>query len=189
MSKFNLSIEEHIKLFEKLNLISEDYKKLLKELIDTLKNGNKLIVAGNGGSSCDAQHFTAELVGRFEKERRALPAIDITSNSSAITAISNDYGYANVFSRQISALAKKGDLLILISTSGNSKNIINSIKVAKSMGIRSCGILGKDGGEAIKELDISLVIPHSKTARIQEAHLFVLHALCSDIDDFFYNSI
>ncbi len=184
-TKFHISIKEHLKLFEKLHIVSENYQNLVKEFKETLNNGNKIIVAGNGGSATDAQHFAAELVGRFEKERKGLPAIDITSNASSITSIGNDYNFESVFSRQISALGKKGDLLLVISTSGNSKNIINAVKTAKLMGIKSCGLLGKGGGLVQNELEISIVIPHSKTSRIQEAQLFILHTLCGEIDDFF----
>jgi len=185
INKFYKSIEEHIELFNNLYLVDKSYQDLLKELIKTLKNGNKIIVAGNGGSASDAQHFAAELVGRFEKERKALPAIDITSNSSSITAISNDYEFEQVFSRQLSAFGKKGDLFIVITTSGNSNNIFSAVKKAQSMGIKSCGLLGKKGGVVLNELDIAIVVPHSKTARIQEAHLFILHNLCGEIDDYF----
>ena len=185
INNFNKSIKEHIELFNNLYLIDKNYRILSKELINTLINGNKVIVAGNGGSASDAQHFAAELVGRFEKERKALPAIDITSNSSSITAISNDYEFEEVFSRQLSAFGKKGDLFIVITTSGNSKNIFSAVKMARSMGIKSCGLLGKNGGVVLNELDIAIVVPHSKTARIQEAHLFILHNLCSEIDDYF----
>ncbi len=188
INKFNKSIKDHIELFNNLNLVEKSYFDLLKELIKTLKNGNKIIVAGNGGSASDAQHFAAELVGRFEKERQALPAIDITSNSSSITAISNDYEFEQVFSRQLSAFGKKGDLFIVITTSGNSKNIFSAVKLAQSMGIKSCGLLGKKGGVVLNELDIAIVVPHSKTARIQEAHLFILHNLCCEIDDYFTRS-
>ena len=185
INKFYKSIEEHIELFNNLYLVDKSYQDLLKELIKTLKNGNKIIVAGNGGSASDAQHFAAELVGRFEKERKALPAIDITSNSSSITAISNDYEFEQVFSRQLSAFGKKGDLFIVITTSGDSNNIFSAVKKAQSMGIKSCGLLGKKGGVVLNELDIAIVVPHSKTARIQEAHLFILHNLCGEIDDYF----
>ena len=147
-----------------------------------LKIGNKVLICGNGGSAADAQHFAAEIVGRFEKERRGYPAIALTTDTSALTAIGNDYGFEHIFSRQVEALGKKGDILIGISTSGNSQNVINAVKVAKNMGIFTVGFLGKDGGKLKEIVDTAFIVNHQKTARIQEVHLTLEHAICNIID-------
>ncbi|WP_293443675.1 D-sedoheptulose 7-phosphate isomerase [Persephonella sp.] len=147
-----------------------------------LKIGNKVLICGNGGSAADAQHFAAEIVGRFEKERKGYPAIALTTDTSALTAIGNDYGFEHIFSRQVEALGKKGDILIGISTSGNSQNVINAVKVAKNMGIFTVGFLGKDGGKLKEIVDTAFIVNHQKTARIQEVHLTLEHAICNIID-------
>ncbi len=151
-------------------------------MVDALKNGNKLLIAGNGGSAADAQHFAGEIVGRFTMERRSLPAISLCVDPSVVTCIANDYGYDEVFARQIEGNGKSGDIFVAISTSGNSKNCINAIKVAKENGIKVVGFLGKDGG-AMKELcDYPLVVASNVTPRIQEVHTFTLHMLCEIIE-------
>ncbi len=150
---------------------------------DTLSHGKKILICGNGGSAADAQHIAAEIVGRYKKERRGLPAIALTTDTSALTAIANDYGYKRVFDRQIEALANKGDLLIAISTSGNSKNIINAIKSAKSQGCRTIGLSGRDGGKMDDLCDINVVVPSDDTPRIQEMHILIGHIISQAIDD------
>lgn len=152
-------------------------------LIDVMKKGGKLILFGNGGSASDAQHIVAEIVGRFKKERRALPAIALTTNASTLTAIANDYGYEIVFARQIEALAKDGDIAIGISTSGKAKNVASGIKQAKKMGLKTIALTGADGGEIAKLADISLIVPSSVTARIQETHITIGHILCELIEE------
>ncbi len=147
-----------------------------------LKLGNKVMICGNGGSAADAQHFAAEIVGRFEAERKAYPAIALTTDTSALTAIGNDYGFDKVFSRQVEGLGQKGDILIGISTSGNSQNVIEAVNVAKDMGIFTVGFLGKDGGKLKDIVDKAFIVRHQKTARIQETHLTLEHALCKVID-------
>lgn len=147
-------------------------------LADALSTGKKLLIMGNGGSAADAQHFAAEIVGRFKMERRALPAIALTTDTSALTAIGNDYGFDRIFSRQVEAFAQPGDLVVGISTSGNSPNVALALKAAKDAGCRSIALLGRDGG-AIKELaDIAIIIPSNDTPRIQEGHITTIHILC-----------
>ncbi len=151
-------------------------------VVETLKIGNKILLCGNGGSAADAQHIAAELTGRFKKERKGLPAIAITTDTSALTAIANDYGYDKVFSRQIEALANPDDTLIAISTSGNSTNVIEAINVAKEIGCNTIALCGKDGGKMAKMCDISIVIPSNDTAHIQEMHIMIGHIICSIVD-------
>jgi D-sedoheptulose 7-phosphate isomerase len=147
-----------------------------------LKLGNKLLICGNGGSAADSQHFAAEVVGRFEKERKGFSAIALTTDTSALTAIGNDYGFDKVFSRQIEALGQKGDMLIGISTSGNSKNVIEAVKVAKGFEIFTVGLLGKDGGQLKDLVDKAFIVRSNNTARIQEVHITFIHAICRVLD-------
>ena len=153
--------------------------------VEVLKRGNKVLLCGNGGSAADAQHIAAELTGRYKTERRGLPAIALTTDTSALTAISNDYGYAKVFDRQVEALANKGDLLIGISTSGNSSNIISALECAKALGCHTIGFSGRDGGAMNQVCDINLVVPSDDTPRIQEMHILLGHTLCQIVDDGF----
>ena len=147
-----------------------------------LKEGYKVLICGNGGSAADAQHFAAEIVGRFEKERKGYPAIALTTDTSALTAIGNDYGFEHIFSRQVEALGQKGDILIGISTSGNSENVIRATIKAKELGIFTVGFLGKDGGKLKEIVDTAFIVDSDITARIQEVHLTLEHALCNIID-------
>ncbi len=152
---------------------------------EALKNQKKIMLCGNGGSAADAQHIAAELVGRFKKERKALPAIALTTDTSALTAIGNDYGYAQVFARQVEALAKKGDVLLAISTSGESENVLRAVEVARKEGCKVVGLLGKDGGRIKDFCDASIVVPVHETPRIQEMHILIGHILCALIDESF----
>ena len=150
-----------------------------------LMSGKKILACGNGGSAADAQHFAAELVGRFERERRELPAIALTTDSSILTAIGNDYSYDVIFSKQVNALGQAGDILLGISTSGNSGNVIAAIESAHAKGMKVVAITGKDGGKIsglLKDGDVHLCVPADRTARIQETHLLLLHCLCDGID-------
>lgn len=151
-------------------------------IVCAFKSGGKLLVCGNGGSASDALHFAGELVGRFEKERSPWPVICLNSDVSTITSISNDYGYNEVFSRQVNAFASTQDVLIGISTSGNSKNVISAIVAAREKGIKTIGLLGKDGGCISNMVDISIVVPSGITARIQESHITIIHILCELIE-------
>jgi len=150
--------------------------------VDALREDNKLLLAGNGGSAADAQHIAAELVGRFELERDGLPAMALTTNASQLTALSNDYGYDAVFSRQLQAFAKKGDVFFGLSTSGNSTNVVAAAEVAKARGLAVIGMTGQSGGKLEALCDICLKVPADNTARIQEAHITIGHILCALIE-------
>lgn len=149
---------------------------------EVLKNGKKILLFGNGGSAADAQHIAAELTGRYKLDRKGLPAIALTTDTSAITAISNDFGYKNVFKRQVEALANEGDLLIGISTSGNSKNVLRALKLGREMGCKTLGLSGGDGGEMSQYCDLNIVVPSSNTPRIQEMHIMIGHIICQGVD-------
>ena len=151
-------------------------------LIDALQNGHKILTMGNGGSAADAQHFAAEMVGRFLLERKALPAIALTTDTSILTAVGNDYGFDDVFKRQVEALSLPGDVLIGLSTSGNSKNIKRALEVGKDIGAITIGLLGRDGGEIASISDFNLTVPSTETPRIQEAHLVMIHILCDLVE-------
>lgn len=152
-------------------------------IIRSLKKGGKVILFGNGGSASDSQHIAAELVGRFQKERKALPAIALTTNTSIITAIANDYGYDTVFTRQIDALGRKGDIAIGISTSGSSPNVISAIKSARKSGLTTIALAGGSSGSKLaKSAALSIVVPVKKTARVQEAHALIGHIICELVE-------
>lgn len=158
-------------------------------MADALQADCKILACGNGGSAADSQHFAAELLGRFERERRELAAIALTTDTSAITAIANDYHYNQVFAKQLRGLGRKGDVLLAISTSGNSANVVEAIAAAHERGIRVVALTGKDGGKIgamLKEDDVNLCVPNSRTARIQEVHLLMLHCLCDGIDQLLF---
>ncbi len=150
--------------------------------IDSLKQGGKILIFGNGGSAADAQHIAAELVGRYKLERKGLSAIALSTDTSSLTAIANDYGYEHVFDRQIEALANPEDVAVGISTSGNSDNVINALKLAKNIGCKSIGLSGKSGGNMNKLCDVNLIIPAVDTARIQEMHILLGHIICHLIE-------
>ena len=156
-----------------------------RHIVDALNNGNKVLIAGNGGSAADAQHFAAELAGRFMTERKGLPAIALTTNTSNLTAIANDFGYDQVFVRQLEALGKPEDIFFAISTSGNSENLMEALKWGRSNGLVSIGLLGKGGGKMKDHSDISIIVPSNDTQNIQEAHIMIIHILCQMIDDVF----
>lgn len=153
--------------------------------VTALKNGKKVLLFGNGGSAADAQHIAAELVGRFLKKRRSLPAIALTTDTSALTAISNDYGFEHVFERQVEGLAAEGDVLIGISTSGNSPNVLKALELGKNMGCLTVGLSGRDGGTMNNACDLNLVVPSDVTARIQEMHILIGHIICEFVDNAF----
>jgi D-sedoheptulose 7-phosphate isomerase len=154
-------------------------------LAQALRNGSKVLACGNGGSAADAQHFAAELVNRFEAERPPLAALALTTDSSNLTSIANDYAWEQVFAKQLRALGRRGDVLLAISTSGNSKNVLEALAVAHELGVRVIGLTGNGGGKMASLLaddDVHICVPHKQTARIQEVHLLVLHCLCDAID-------
>ena len=152
-------------------------------IIAALKSGHKLFFCGNGGSAADSQHIAAEFVGRFQKERKAWPAIALTTDTSALTALGNEYTFDIVFSRQLQALGQKGDVLIAITTSGNSKNVLEAVKQAKLMGITTIGVTGGKGGQLAPNVDIPIIAASFKTARIQESHLVIFHSICELVEN------
>jgi D-sedoheptulose 7-phosphate isomerase len=147
-------------------------------LIDAIAGGGKILALGNGGSAADAQHLAAELVGRFLMERDALPAIALTTDTSILTAVANDYGYEEVFRRQVMALARPGDVVVGISTSGSSNNVFHALLAANRLGCKTVGLLGRDGGSIAPIVDVALTVPVRETPHVQEAHLTIIHILC-----------
>ncbi len=179
-------LQSHLEtIHEVIKTMSEPLEKASCLAVNTLKNGHKIILFGNGGSAADAQHIAAELTGRYKTERKGLAGLALTTDTSALTAIANDYSYDRIFDRQVESLAQKGDLLIGISTSGNSKNVINAFKVGKEMGCKTLGFSGRDGGEMNEYCDINLIVPSNNTPRIQEMHILFGHTICQIIDDNF----
>lgn len=176
------NIEDHFDVIGSLNSISNKIEEVSLKVIETLKNNGTIFWCGNGGSASDSQHLAAELIGRFEKDRAPLKSISLNTDTSVITALSNDYSYDLIFQRQLEALGNSKDLLIVISTSGNSKNIINVLKEAKKKQIFTIALLGKDGGEAQKFSSLSIVVPSNSTARIQEMHILIGHIICSCVE-------
>jgi D-sedoheptulose 7-phosphate isomerase len=154
-------------------------------IVACLRAGGKLIAFGNGGSASDAQHMVAELVGRYAVKRQALAAIALTTNTSSLTAIANDFGFEEIFPRQLEALAKPQDVVLAISTSGNSPNVLRALETAKTLGLKKIGLTGNDGGKLRDLVDISVIVPSSSTPRIQEAHSLVIHILCGIVESAF----
>lgn len=184
------SIDQHLSVIELLRSQCLDRIYECSEIIaETLRNGSKILLCGNGGSAADAQHIAAEFVGRYETERSALPAIALTTDTSALTALSNDYDFKRIFSRQVEALAKPGDCLIAISTSGESENVIAAVMSARNIGCRVIGMTGARGKKLASLCDLTLIVPADRTARIQEAHITVAHIWCELIDEEFTNPL
>ena len=160
----------------------DEIEKVARKCVELYRGPNKTILAGNGGSAADAQHIAAELVGRYGFDRPSIPSLALTTDTSNLTAIGNDYGYDKVFSRQLEGMGQRGDIFIGISTSGNSINIINAFNSAKEKGITTVALVGRDGGEMAKLADISLIVPSNSTPRIQESHILIGHILCDIIE-------
>lgn len=175
-------MQAHIITAQKASTLSPILLDGAKIIIKALRDNKKILICGNGGSAADSQHFAAELTGRYKRERKGLCAIALSTDTSALTAIGNDYGYEYVFSRQVEALATKGDVVIGISTSGNSKNIINAIEMANKIGCTTISLSGKDGGIIKNLCDYSLIAPSDDTPRIQEIHILCIHILCELIE-------
>lgn len=172
-------IQEHIEVAKKvLKTLSPVILETAQTLHEALSKGNKILICGNGGSAADSQHFAAELTGRYKRERKGLSAIALSTDTSALTAIGNDYGYEFVFSRQVEALAKEGDVVIGISTSGNSKNVVHALEVANKLNCTTISLSGRDGGVIKSLCDHNLVAPSDDTPRIQEIHIICIHLLC-----------
>lgn len=175
---------DHKEVIEKtIDKIMPDVEEASKIAIKTLRNGNKILFCGNGGSAADAQHIAAELSGRYKKERKGLARIAITTDTSVLTAVGNDYGYDRVFDRQVEALAGKDDLLIGISTSDNSQNVINAFRVAREIGCKTIGFSGRDGGKFNDVCNLNIIVPSDDTPRIQEMHILIGHTICQLIDE------
>lgn len=167
------------------NVLAQPIEQAIELMFTALSNGNKILACGNGGSAADSQHFAAELVGRFERERLPLPALALTTDTSILTAVGNDYSYQEIFSKQVQAFGQAGDILLAFSTSGNSGNILAAIEVAHERDMRVVALTGKGGGKIGKVLtdaDVHICVPHDRTARIQEVHLVSLHCICDGID-------
>jgi D-sedoheptulose 7-phosphate isomerase len=166
-------------------VLAEPIERAIELMFTALSNGNKILACGNGGSAADCQHFAAELVGRFERERLPLPALALTTDTSILTAVGNDYSYMEIFSKQVQAFGQAGDILLAFSTSGNSGNVLAAIDVALERDMRVIALTGKGGGAIGKKLtdaDVHICVPHDRTARIQEVHLVTLHCICDGID-------
>ena len=178
-------LEGHLATIKATFGLEAGIKKACETAVATLKAGGKILLCGNGGSAADAQHIAAELTGRYKTERGALTGIALTTDTSALTAIGNDYGYEFVFSRQLEALGREGDLLIAISTSGNSGNVLKALELAQKIGIKTIGLSGRTGGAMNELCELNLVVPSNDTPRIQEMHIMIGHIICQAIDDAF----
>jgi D-sedoheptulose 7-phosphate isomerase len=176
------NLEEHLELFRRLPSLTAAVEKAADLVAATLSGGQKLMLCGNGGSAADSQHLAAEFTGRFIKDRKPLAAMALSTDSSALTCIGNDYSFDEVFSRQVTGLGRTGDCLLAISTSGNSRNVICAVEAAQSAGMRTVGLLGRDGGALLGLCEVAIVVPSAVTARIQEAHIFIGHTLCGLVE-------
>ena len=175
-------IEESVEAKRMCEALAPKIEEAVDLIINALKNKKKILLAGNGGSAAMSSHIAAEFVGRYKLERKALPAIALTSDLAAITAIGNDYGFDKVFERQLEALASEGDVFIVLSTSGNSENLVKAVGAAKKLNVHVIGLLGKDGGKLKNTSSVEIIVPSDNTPRIQEAHLMILHIICELID-------
>lgn len=179
---FKTALQEHQQVFAALSDLQPTVEALAKILAQSLREGGKVMFCGNGGSAADSQHLAAELTGRFIKDRPPLAGLALSTDSSALTCIGNDYAFDAVFERQVRGLGRAGDCLVGISTSGNSGNVLAAVRAAKAMGITTVGLLGRDGGKLVHECDHAVVVPSQTTARIQEAHIFIGHLWCGLIE-------
>lgn len=176
-------LQAHRALFDSIeNGMSTQIADMASLLAETFRSGGKLLVMGNGGSAADSQHFAAEIVGRFKLERKALPAVALSCDTSILTAIGNDYGFDTVFRRQVEALAVSGDVVVGISTSGNSPNVQAALELARERGCRTIGLLGRDGGSIKPLCDLALVVPSFDTPRVQEGHITIIHIVCDLVE-------
>lgn len=183
-TKINEHLNGHMRTLEKVvQQMVPDIRRCALALIDAMRQGNKLLVMGNGGSAADAQHMAAEFVGRFLRNRKALPAIALTTDTSILTAVGNDFGFDEVFRRQIEALAVPGDIVFGISTSGQSPNVLGALTLARERGCTTLALAGKNGGPIAQAVDLALVVPAVHTPYIQEAHLTIIHILCDLVEE------
>ncbi|HEX6019738.1 MAG TPA: D-sedoheptulose 7-phosphate isomerase [Burkholderiaceae bacterium] len=180
---FAQHLAQHRELFARLDAMAPDVARAAQRLSDTLRSGGKLMFCGNGGSAADSQHLASEFTGRFVDDRRPLAALALSTDSSALTCIANDYAFDQVFERQLRGLGRAGDVLVAISTSGKSPNVLRAVQAARELGIGAVGLLGRDGGPIKPLCDVALVVPSDTTARIQEAHIFIGHTLCAMVEE------
>lgn len=186
----NQRIQAHFQESAELKLkaaaqLAQPISQAVELMFTALSNGNKILACGNGGSAADCQHFAAELVGRFERERLPLPAIALTTDTSILTAVGNDYSFNDIFSKQVQAFGQPGDILLALSTSGNSQNVLAAVEAALERDMRVIALTGKGGGaigKCLTDADVHICVPHDRTARIQEVHLLAIHCLCDGID-------
>ncbi len=181
-SLFSRNLTEHLAMCQHLAALDAHVDQAINACVNSLRAGGKLMLCGNGGSAADSQHLAAEFTGRFIKDRPPIAAIALSTDTSALTCIANDYSFDAIFARQVQAIGKPGDCLIAISTSGNSGNVLAAVAAAKALGITCIGLLGRDGGKLKPECDISIVVPSQVTARIQEAHILIGHSLCGAVE-------
>jgi D-sedoheptulose 7-phosphate isomerase len=179
---FRASIVDAVQVLESLRALEPELRRAAACCASSLNSGHMLLVCGNGGSASEAQHLVGELVGRYKSDRVAWPAISITADSSVLTCIANDFSYDDVFSRQIQALGKPGDVLVVFSTSGQSRNVVNALETARNLKLASVAFLGRDGGASASLADCTLLVPHMDTARIQEGHQFLMHSMMDLIE-------
>ncbi len=175
-------LEQHAQVVSSVIPLLPTVQAAADRVIAALAGGGRVYAFGNGGSAADAQHFTAELVGRYRRERRALPAMALTTDSSALTCIGNDYSYADLFARQVEGLVRPGDVVVGITTSGNSDNVIRGLSTAKGLGAVTIALTGGSGGKVASVADVAIVVPSTVTARIQEMHILFIHMICEEID-------
>lgn len=187
--EFEHSLDELIETLERSRTLKETVAVAGEAILKAIQNGNKLLTCGNGGSAADALHLSEELVGRYNRERRGLPSICLNADVTAITCIANDYGYDRLFSRQVEALGKRGDVLVGFTTSGNSENVLAAFQLAKEKGITTIFLGGKDGGRTKGVCDFELIVPSNTTARVQEVHTLILHQWLEAIDAFDWSAI
>jgi D-sedoheptulose 7-phosphate isomerase len=178
-----MAIDEHLQVVAALDALIPDIERVAAAMISCLRSGGKILWMGNGGSAADSQHLAAELVGRFRRERRGLASIALTVDSSILTAIGNDYGFDSVFERQVEALCRSGDVVVGITTSGNSPNILGAMRKARRLGAVTVGLTGGSGGALMAESDLCLVVPSGITARVQEAHILIGHVVCDRVEE------
>lgn len=181
-SLFSRNLTEHLAMCQHLAALDAHVDQAINACVYSLRGGGKLMLCGNGGSAADSQHLAAEFTGRFIKDRPPIAAIALSTDTSALTCIANDYSFDAIFARQVQAIGKAGDCLIAISTSGNSGNVLAAVAAAKALGITCIGLLGRDGGKLKAECDIAIVVPSQVTARIQEAHILIGHSLCGAVE-------
>ncbi len=172
------TVMAHQQTIESLLTLESAINDVVVLMKQTFADGKRIYVCGNGGSASDSQHFAAEFTGRFEADRKGFPVISLTTDTSALTSIGNDYGFDRLFARQLESLAGAGDVLFVISTSGNSGNLVEAVRQARDLEVKTVGLLGRDGGQLASMVDVPLVVPATRTARIQEAHILLLHMLC-----------